>query len=249
MPVPKKKKKTKKYHTVDKNRVNRKEEQVFQGGRKRKEEHSHSRTCRRMASLWYTLQEALHAPFISSWIIISTFLFVFTLFERINHVNYAINYQEIMASKQYYRLLTSGFLHPTPAHYFFMVTSLWSVRSLEWALGTTFFAKYTVILVLSESILVILLLNFMDRRSGSLDNTSDIISNNFHTAIYNVNIFGSTGTLLGWLAYASIPSAMDYYTDFFYFLGVIPVPWYDTSTLLNHALTHLLTTQPGLSRH
>lgn len=169
-------------------------------------------------------------------------MFVFTLFERINHENYAINYQEIEVSKQYYRLLTFGLLHPTPAHYFFMVTSLWNIRSLEWALGSIFFAKYTVILVLSESIFVILLLNFMDRRSRSLDNNSDIISNNVHAAIYNVNIFGSTGTLLGWLAYASIPSAMDYYTDYFYLLGIIPVPWYNTNTLFNHAFTHLLTT-------
>jgi hypothetical protein len=195
-----------------------------------------------MASFLYTFQEAFHAPFISFLIIAITFSFVFTLFERINHTNYAINYQEIMVSKQYYRLLTAWLLHPSPAHYIFMVTSLWSIRSLEWALGTIYFAKYTIILVLFESILVMIILNFINARSRSTVGASDVVMNNVHAALYNVDIFGSTGTLLGWLAYASIPSTMVYYTDYFYFFGIIPIPWYIThyshTNSLSHSLAH-----------
>jgi hypothetical protein len=101
------------------------------------------------------------------------------------------------------------------------MSTLWSLRILEKLKGSYFFLKSTLLILIVESCICILVLYLINK----------YIRPQFGDAhpLLNININGSSGFVMAWMAYASIviPFHEDpiYRNSSFYLLGMIPLSW------------------------
>lgn len=167
--------------------------------------------------------DAFEAPICTVLIMTMLWLYVNSLYGVIDNKKYALNYKQIIDHMQYWRPFTSFLCHDTFINTLLSVTSIWSLRSLEYAIGSFFYFRYTVILIIADTLMSLYLVQSCHTIS---QNSASEFYVTFFTTVRNVmlsyNSTGATGVILSWLAYASFST--DIPTDF-YLLGILPSGW------------------------
>ena len=130
--------------------------------------------------------------------------------------NFALTYNDIIKKKQVYKVIATSFSHTSWIHLLFDLISLWCIRQLEIIYGSFYYLKYTIILMICESIISLLLLYLLT-----------IIARLTTNPFENTKFTGSSGFILAWLTYASIESTTNtlYNNTYYYILGLIPIYW------------------------
>ena len=103
-----------------------------------------------------------------------------------------------------WRILTAPLFHQSFLHLLMNMTTLWSCRVIEKELGTWFFFRYSILLVVSESMLSFTIIYFTKKIILSRRSERDL-TGVIHM-LESLNSIGSTGLLTAWLAFLSIYS-------------------------------------------
>ena len=145
--------------------------------------------------------------YIGTQLLIGTYL-------KLDH--FALTYNDIIKKTQVYKVIATSFSHTSWIHLLFDLISLWCIRQLESIYGSFYFLKYTIVLMICESIISLLLLYLLT-----------IIARLTTNPFENTKFTGSSGFVLAWLTYASIESTTNtlYNNTYYYILGLIPIYW------------------------
>lgn len=171
-----------------------------------------------IASVFY---DGFTCPFTTLLILSIIWIWVKNFYGEVDCKEYTVSYQECVKKQQWWRVLTSPLCHSSPFHLFVNVTALWTCRTLEKLWGIWFYFRYTLLIVIAEAVLSLLFLQvlFMVMRNRATEGHP----------LANINILGSSGIVLAWLAYASLDIPIGHdgkeYVAPFFLLGVIPIPW------------------------
>ena len=161
--------------------------------------------------------DAFFCPITTLFILLSLWTYVQIAHQLWSLEQFAITYHECITKRQIFKLFLSSFSHATFIHLLFDLASLWSIRVLETAYGSYFFLRYTILLILAESLTTLLIVYGISK-----------ISRVSEVTLINTKFSGSSGVILCWLTYAALDSLT---TDsllndpYFYIFGFIPCIW------------------------
>jgi len=111
------------------------------------------------------------------------------------------SYKHCIHKKQWWRVLTSPFTHQSFLHLLLNSVTIWSCRIVEKTFGSFFFLKYSLLLIISESLISFMLIYYIRKFAETL--THPILSIQFSMMI-NFQSFGCSGLALGWLGFLSL---------------------------------------------
>ena len=197
------------------------------------------------------LRDAQHAPVSVCLLVCTLLLHVMDQFGSVHAKSWAYSFADVVLKKQYYRMLTYSLFHRNAVHLYLTLTSLWSCRQLEIKYGSVFYFNYTVLLLLSDSLMTTCLLRYL-AAFGDPDSATAFISAlrgrlqtfemvcmyllfrnpGSHTHTYSSYALtrplvrlqvGFTNVLLCWLSYESVRNTDA--SSSFYLFGVLPVYW------------------------
>ena len=115
------------------------------------------------------LRDAWRAPVSVSLLLCVLLLHVLDQFGRAHAKSWVFSFADVVLKKQYYRMLSYSLFHAGTVHLYLALTSLWSCRQLEMKYGSVFYLNYTVLLLLSDSMITTCLLRYL---AASVDQDS-----------------------------------------------------------------------------
>ncbi len=95
-------------------------------------------------------------------------------------------------------MISAPFVHQTFLHLILNATTIWSCRIVESTYGSLFYFRYSLLLMISEALISFLLIYYI--RTIARVNSQYQIASHF---LSNVQSFGCSGLILGWLAFLS----------------------------------------------
>lgn len=109
--------------------------------------------------------------------------------------HFTLSYSDLAQRKQYWRIFLSPLTHTSLPVLILNATLLWNLRVVEKQFGILFFLRYSVLLILSETILAQALMYLFMRITSNPD---------IRQLITNTSTMGSSGLILAWLAFLSV---------------------------------------------
>lgn len=161
------------------------------------------------------LSDALKAPVISLFILISLWIFIKTKLGDYDVRWFQLSYRTIVEERKYYLIMSSLFYYSSTLHFLQDITVLWSLRIFEESYGTFFFLRYTIVFILFQIFVFITLFNW-------------VLKSSIHSAQYNAAIntmnFSFSSMILAWLCFFSTDTFSFNHDLVVYEFGLIPIP-------------------------
>lgn len=195
-------------------------------------------------AIWAAVTEVgWHCPVTSLLITAIVGCWSRTFLGELDLTKYAYSFKSCPQKGQWWRLLTSPFLHQNPAQMLLNVLILWQCRRVEKYQGSLYFLRYTVVLAFAEGLFSLGLLyliamgirvrlrwqeaamlttpegtHFLDayRQATRERSLSDIIASQPFGSKAKA---GFSGISLAWTSYLLITAPL----DLFYVLGLVPI--------------------------
>ena len=189
----------------------------------------------------FIVSEAIKCPVTSLLILLSIAVFAFVSRTPSIERFCSFSYHDIVEKCQYDRVLTSTFMSGNLVHLIFNVSSLWSGRVIEKAVGNLFFFKYTIVFIFTSSLLLIIFIRLLKW----IMTWRGIISNFDHrlASFEDVPVNGATGVIFAWLAYNSLSSGPTH-VPILFVCAIIPARS-ELAPLMLAIAGQLLLTKPG----
>lgn len=169
-----------------------------------------------MGFLTYFLSDVYRCPVTTIYLLILLYFRTKLILHHWEISRFNVTYVECVTKRRLYRVFSSLFCHSSNLHALFDIVTFWNLRIVEKVYGSFFYLKYSILMVIFGTFLVLYLLDWIFKRSYSGDISRNPIS--------SVEIFGSTGLIISWLGFLSIDLVMrKKYLDFYLF-GIIPIP-------------------------
>lgn len=137
------------------------------------------------------------------------------IYEELDARKYALSLENCVTNKEYWRVFTSPLVHTSPIHLFLNITCLWNLRYIEVNYGSWFVVKYSLILLLAESILTFLSIKLVSRMVNNPAVTQVLSS---------LQYMGCSGLVLSWLAFQSMEVLNRKSNALFLLFGLLPIP-------------------------
>lgn len=181
--------------------------------------------------------ELVGHPFSVSYIVLVAWIWVNVAVEEFDCKPFLLSYTDCVLKRQYWRLLTSPFMHKSFIHLFFNLVMLWSVRWIEDEYGSWFMFRYTLLLHFCEGLFAFLFIQYGIK----------VARNELFTQyLSNIQSLGCSGVVVAWLTFMSTHLR----TAPIIFLGVLPLHASYVlfpTIVLNYLLTPLTNVYANLS--
>lgn len=154
-------------------------------------------------------------PFCTIFILLISWLWVKSIYHEVDIRKYSLSINDCFTNKQYWRIITAPFLHVSFVHLLLDISCIWNLRYVEINYGTWFIVRYSLILCLSETLITY----------GIMKTFSRFVDNTVLTEIlFKLQYHGSSGLVLGWLAFQSVEVMNEKFDALFLLFGLLSIP-------------------------
>jgi membrane associated rhomboid family serine protease len=166
-----------------------------------------------MGAVGSVVWQAVMSPATTALLLGITWIWVKLYLQEWDQRFFTASFTDCVQKKQFWRVLLSPLSHNSFFILLLNATTLWNCRRVEQRHGTLFFLRYSVVLLLSESLLSFILIYFsMKLAPGRNAAVRQIIC--------NLNTLGASGLALAWLCFDSFNYTDDTSAKDFQLLGM-----------------------------
>lgn len=161
------------------------------------------------------LWDIVEHPFCSIFIVLIIWLWVNISYNDLDIRKYSLSVTDCWKNKQYWRILTSPFLHKSLVHLILNVSCLWNVRFVEINYGTWFLFRYSIILFMCETLIVYAVMKGFSKFANNPILTE---------VLFRVQYSGTSGLILAWLGFQSVEIMNEKTNSLFLLFGFLSIP-------------------------